>query len=336
MRHNSKILAAVIGALAFTLGACSTDGGTSTGGAGGSNGELPPLESAQNLTVGFSAQQSDHPWTIAFNNSIEDEAEARGHRIITTDAQGSTAKQVADVESLIAQQVDVIIISPREEKPLAEATLKAKDAGIPVFIVDRAVDDSVAQAGDDYVSYIGSDFYEEGRRAGEWLVEQLGGEGTVIEVAGTTGSSAADDRGSGFREAIEGTNIEIVASQDGDFVRDKGRQAMEALIQQHSDADAVFAHNDEMALGSITALQAAGVKPAEDIIVVSVDGQREALQAIIDGTLGATVECNPRFGPAVFDAIEAYAAGEEVPATLINEDQFFDASNAAQAIDDAY
>ncbi len=297
---------------------------------------LPKMKQKSSYVIGFSAQQSDHPWTNALNNSIKTEGAKRGHKVIMTDAQGSTAKQMADVESLIAQGVDAIIITPREERPLAEVTLKAKKAGIPVFIVDRNVDQSVAKAGTDYVAFIGSDFVEEGRMSGRWLVKKLEGSGKVIELAGTTGSSAADDRGSGFREMIKGTGITIVASQDGDFVRDKGRRNMEALIQQYPDADAVFAHNDEMALGAITALQAAGVAPGKDIIIVSVDGQKEALEAIIAGTLGATAECNPRFGKAVFDAIEAYAEGKPVAPFMVNEDKFFDGSNAAVELPNAF
>jgi ABC-type sugar transport system, periplasmic component len=332
----------IAAAMLLTLGlvGCAGADAASSGSAPASSqaaaGSLPKLAKKDSYTIGFSAQQSDHPWTIAFNNSIKDEATARGDKIVITDAQGSTAKQISDVESLIAQQVDVIIISPREEKPLAEATLKARDAGIPVFIVDRAVDSSVAVAGKDYVSYIGSDFYAEGKTAGEWLVKQLPEGGKILELAGTTGSSAADDRGKGFREAINGHNIDIVASQDGNFVRDTGRQMMEAMIQQYPDVDAVFAHNDEMALGGITALEAAGKKPGKDLLVVSVDGEKEGIQAIIDGTLGATVECNPRFGPAVLDAIHAYGNGEAVEPKLINTDQFFDASNAEAALAKAY
>ncbi len=302
----------------------------------GNNGGLPVLEQKDAYVIGFSAQQSDHPWTNALNDSIKNEGTKRGNKVIMTDAQGSTAKQMADVESLIAQGVDVIVITPREERPLAEVTLKAKEAGIPVFIVDRNVDQSVAQAGVDYVAFIGSDFVEEGRMAGRWLVDQLGGKGDIIELSGTTGSSAADDRGTGFRETLEGSEINIVASQDGDFVRDKGRRNMEALIQQYPDIDAVFAHNDEMALGAITALQAAGVAPGKDLIVVSVDGQREALEAIIDGTLGATAECNPRFGKAVYDAIEAYAAGESIAPMMVNKDNFYDSSNAKAELPNAF
>lgn len=330
---------AVLGvAVALLATACTTDSGGSSSSDGGStgSGSLPVLEQADSYTIGFSAQQSDHPWTIALNDSIKDEAESRGHTFVMTDAQGSTAKQVSDVESLIAQQVDVIVISPREEKPLAEVTIKARDAGIPVFIVDRKVDTSVAVPGEDYVAFIGSDFVAEGRAAGEWMVEQLGGEGEIIELYGTTGSSAADDRHTGFMEALEGSGIEIVASQDGDMIRDNGRQLMETLIQQHPDVDGVFAHNDEMMLGGITALEAANKNPGTDIATVSVDGQKEALQAIVDGTLGATAECNPRFGPAVLDAIEAYGAGESVDAEQVNEDSFFGADNAAAELPNAF
>lgn len=330
-----KRLAALVAAVVLLATACTT-GSPSASGGDSTNGTLPVLEQKDSYTIGFAAQQSDHPWTIALNESIKKEAESRGHKFVMTDAQGSTAKQVSDVESLIAQQVDVIVISPREEKPLAEVTLKARDAGIPVFIVDRKVDAAVAAPGKDYVAFIGSDFVAEGRAAGDWLVERLDGKGRIIELYGTTGSSAADDRHKGFMEALEGSAIEIVAAQDGDMIRDNGRQLMETLIQQHPDVDGVFAHNDEMMLGAITALQAANKAPGTGIATVSVDGQKEALQAIIDGTLGATAECNPRFGPAVLDAIEAYGSGKTVQPDQVNKDGFFDLSNAAAELPNAF
>ncbi|MEH1017169.1 ABC transporter substrate-binding protein [Micromonospora sp. CPCC 206060] len=327
-------IAAVFATALLALSAC---GGGGSGDASADAGSGPPkLKQKDSYTVGFAAQQSDHPWTLALAKSIQDEAQKRGHKIVFTDAQGQTAKQVQDVESLIAQGVDAILITPREEGPLARAVIKAHDAGIPVFLIDRSVDKSVAQAGRDYVTFIGSDFVAEGRKAGEWLVKAANGKGKVLELSGTTGSSAAQDRAKGFREAVTGTELEIVATQDGDFVRDKGRQKMEAMIQQHPEATVVFAHNDEMALGAITALEAAGRHPGKDVTVVSIDGQKEALQAIIDGKLGATVECNPRFGPKAFDAIEAYGRGEKVETTMVNDDAFFDASNAAAALPNAY
>ena len=338
--------AALLAVAALTIAACTgggTTGGAPTSGASqaqatsDAGGDGPPkLAQKDSYTVGFATQQADHPWTLAFAKSIQDEAAKRGHKLIITDAQGQTAKQVQDVESLVAQGVDLIILTPREEVPLAQAVLTAKKAGIPVFVIDRNVDQSIAKAGRDYPAFIGSDFVAEGRRAGEWVVEATGGKGKIIELSGTTGSSPANDRAKGFREAIGATELEIVGTQDGEFVRDKGRQKMEAMIAQYPDANVVYAHNDEMALGAITALEAAGKVPGKDILVVSIDGQREALQAIIDGKLEATVECNPRFGPKAFDAIEAYGRGEAIEPFLVNDDKFFDASNAAAELSNAY
>jgi ribose transport system substrate-binding protein len=130
--------------------------------------------------------------------------------------------------------------------------------------------------------------------------------------------------------------MKIVASQSGDFARDKGRQVAETLLQAHPDATAIYAHNDEMAIGAIAAVEAAGKKPGKDIIIVSVDGTRDALQSIVDGKMLATVECNPKFGPKAFETLARYAKGEKIEPWVINTDRFFDKSNASQLIGDAY
>jgi ABC-type sugar transport system substrate-binding protein len=297
----------------------------------------PPIEQKDTYRVGFAQTESNNPWRIAETESMRAEAERLGYQLVYTDAGGSAAKQVADVESMIAQGVDAIFLAPREEVPLARAVLQAKQAGIPVFLLDRRVDPNLAQPGRDYVTFIGSDFIEQGRRAAEWLVEATGGEATIIELEGTTGSSPANDRKSGFDSVIaEHPGMTIVASQSGDFARDMGRQVMETLLLAHPDVTAVYAHNDEMAIGAIAALEAAGRTPGEDVIVVSIDGTRDALQAIIDGTLGATVESSPFFGPIAFETMHQYAAGEEIPEWVVVEDRFFDPSNAAEHLDEAY
>lgn len=299
--------------------------------------ELPKLQKKDTYKVGFAQTESNNPWRIAQTKSMQEEAKKRGWQLVYTDAAGSAAKQVADVNSMIAQGVDAIFLAPREEKPLIPAVMAAKKAGIPVILLDRNVDQSLAKAGEDYVTFIGSDFIEEGRRAAEWLTKTMNGKATIIQLEGTTGSSPANDRAKGFADYIKDhPDMKIVASQSGDFARDKGRQVAETLLQAHPEANAIYAHNDEMAIGAISALEAAGKTPGKDVIIVSIDGTRDALQAIIDGKMGATVECSPFFGSAAYDTLEKYAAGETIPPKIINTDRFFDSSNAKENLAAAY
>lgn len=299
--------------------------------------ELPKLEKKETYKVGFAQTESNNPWRIAQTNSMKAEAEKLGHQLVYTDAAGSAAKQVSDVNSMIAQGVDLIFLAPREEKPLIPAVMAAKKAGIPVILLDRSVDPSLAKAGEDYLTFIGSDFVEEGRRIAEWLIKNANGKTKIIQLEGTTGSSPANDRKKGFDEAIQAAGgFEIVASQSGDFARDKGRQVAEALLQAHPDANVIYAHNDEMAIGAISAVEAAGKVPGKDILILSIDGGKEAVQAVVDGKIAAVVECNPRFGPKAFETMMRYANGETIPPVLINEDKFYDASNAAAELANAY
>jgi galactofuranose transport system substrate-binding protein len=298
--------------------------------------DLPKLKEKKTYKVGFSQTESNNPWRLAETESVKAEAAKRGWQLVYTDAAGSAAKQVADVNSMIAQQVDVILLAPREEKPLVPAVMAAKKAGIPVILLDRRVD-PVAKPGRDYLTFIGSDFVDEGKRAGEWLAKATNGKATIIELEGTTGSSPANDRKKGFDEEIkQHPDMKIVASQTGDFARDKGRQVAETLLQAHPDVTAIYAHNDEMALGAITALEAAGKKPGKDVIVVSIDGEKDGVQAIVDGKMGVSVECNPRLGTKGFEAIEAYAKGEKIPEWIKSDDHLFDETNAKENLTTAY
>jgi ribose transport system substrate-binding protein len=292
--------------------------------------QVPPLEQKESYIIGFSQTESNNPWRLAETASMEKMAADNGWQLVVTDAAGSAAKQVADVESLIAQGVDVIVIAPREEIPLVPAVMAAKNAGIPVILVDRNVDQSLAQAGRDYVTFIGSDFIQQAQIAAEWLKANFNGEvGKIIQLEGTTGSSPANDRAKGFVEAIAGDpRFEIVASQSGDFARDLGRQVTEALILTHPDANIIYAHNDEMAIGAITALEAAGRKPGEDVLVISIDGTCDAMKAILDGKMAITVGSSPFMGPHVAEVIKAYAAGQEIPAWWKITDQTFTPENA--------
>lgn len=297
----------------------------------------PKLAKKATYRVGFAQTESNNPWRLAQTKSMQDEAKRLGYTLVYTDAAGSAAKQVSDVRSMIAQKVDAIFLAPREEKPLAAAVIEARKAGIPVILLDRNVDQAMAKPGQDYVTFIGSDFIKEGNRVGNWLVKQTGGKANIIELEGTTGSSPANDRKKGFNDVIaRNSGMKILASQTGDFARDKGRQVMETLLQAHPDVNVVYAHNDEMALGAVAALQAAGKKPGKDVLVVSIDGEREAVQAIVDGKINYIVECNPKFGPKAFETLKRYAAGEKLGAKLINPDREFSALNAKATVSTAF
>jgi ABC-type sugar transport system substrate-binding protein len=290
---------------------------------------LPPLAKKATYKVGFSQTESNNPWRLAETKSMQDEAKRLGYQLVFTDAAGSSAKQAADVSSMIAQGVDAIFLPPREDKPLVPVILAAKSAGIPVFLIDRDVDHTMAKPGEDYVTFIGSDFINEGNRIADWLVKNANGKSKIIELEGSVGASPANDRKKGFDEIIaKNPAFSIVASQSGDFNRDTGRKVAETLIQAHPDADIIYAHNDEMALGAIAALQAAGKVAGKDVLVISIDGEHDGVQAIIDGKIGAICGCSPLFGPKAFATMADYIAGKPIPAFIKNDDAFFDGSNA--------
>lgn len=299
--------------------------------------ELPKLPKKDKYKVGFAQTESNNPWRLAQTASIKAEAEKRGWQLVYTDAAGSAAKQVADVRSMIAQKVDVILLSPREEKPLIPAVMEAKKAGIPMLLIDRNVDQTLAKGGEDYVAFIGSDFVKEGMQAAEVLTKAVGGKALIIQLEGSTGSSPANDRKKGFEDYIKDyPDMKVIASQTGDFARDKGRQVFETLYQAHPEATALYAHNDEMCMGAIAAMEAAGKVPGKDILIATIDGTKDAAQAVLDGKVVVCVECNPKFGPAAFEAIAKMAAGETLPPRLTNTDRVFTKENVAAYLPEAY
>jgi ABC-type sugar transport system substrate-binding protein len=187
------------------------------------------------------------------------------------------------------------------------------------------------------VTFIGSDFIEQGKRAAEALTEAMNGNARIIQIEGVPGSTPANDRRRGSEDYIKThPGMKIIASQPADFERAKGHQVTETLLQVHPDANAIYAHNDGMALGAISALEAAGKKPGQDFVVVSIDGTRDALQALTEGKLLATVEPSPRFGPKAFETMMRYARGEKIEPWVVVPDRFFDRMNAAQFISEAY
>jgi ribose transport system substrate-binding protein len=292
-------------------------------------------QAAKKLVVGFSQMENNMPWRIAETNSIREEAAKRGIELVYTDAQSQTAKQVSDVEDMIAQGVDYILLAPREEEGLAPALAAAKAAGIPVILIDRA---AKGEAGVDYVTLIASDFIEEGKRTAQWIIDNHGTKGNIVVLEGTQGASAATERQIGFEEVMKNyPDMKIIAQQTADFTRADGQKVMENFIQAHGkNINFVYAHNDEMAIGAIQAIKAAGMVPGKDIILTSIDGEKDALQAIIAGELGVSVECSPFFGPIAFDTIAKLEAGEKVPTFIKNEDRLFDATNAEEFVNSAF
>jgi ABC-type sugar transport system substrate-binding protein len=298
--------------------------------------QAPELAAKPTYTVAFSQNASNNPWRLAETKSMQEEADKQGVQLTVTDANNQQSKQIADIQGLIAQKPDALFIAPITEQ-IGNVVTEAAAAGIPVFLLDRDVDHDVATPGKDFVTVIQSDFVQEGKRAAVQMAKATGGDAKIIELEGTTGASPAIDRKKGFDEAIkECSGMKIVVSQDADFTRAKGQSVAETLLQSHPDATAIYAHNDEMALGAIAAVKAIGKVPGKDIKVVSIDGESDGLKAVDAGDLYATVECSPRFGPLAFQTMMDYAAGKPVPTLIINEDQLFTKDNAADNIAKAY
>jgi galactofuranose transport system substrate-binding protein len=318
-------LAALAAETLLALGACSSEPPSSGEGDGGSGSDL--------ITVGFSQVGAESGWRSANTMSIKEAlTKENGFDLSFSDAQQKPENQISAIRNYIAQGVDVIAFSPIVETGWDAVLEEAKAAGIPVVLTDRAVDTTVEDA---YVSFIGSDFVEEGVRSGQWAVEQFDGEGyKVVELQGTTGSAPAIDRQNGFADAIAGSDLEVIDSQTGDFTRDGGKKVMEGFLTAHDEIDLVFAHNDDMGLGAVEAIEAAGLVPGEDIKIITIDGVKDGMQALADGKFNYIVECNPLLGPDLAEIIKKTVAGEPVEARIVTHDEAFDQEGAQAALPD--
>lgn len=287
-------------------------------------------KSPRDLVVGYSQIGAESEWRTANTNSIKEEAERLGVELIFSDAQQKQENQIKAIRSFIAQQVDVIGVSPLVETGWDDVFQEAKDAGIPIILVDRRA----RVTADLYVTFVGSDFVEEGKNAGRVMAGLLAGRGHIVELMGTLDSAPANDRYVGFRQIMKDyPAIKIIDSQSGDFTKAKGKEVMEEFLQRYgSEIDAVYAHNDDMAVGAIKAIEAYGLKPGPDIKIVSVDAARGAFEAMIAGKLNATVECNPLLGPQFFDLALKVVNGEEVPKQIKSEETIFFSHNAAEIL----
>jgi galactofuranose transport system substrate-binding protein len=321
---KSKVFAgiALLGAMTLAATACSS-GSPAASGDGGD----------ETITVGFAQTGSESGWRSANTESMKAAfSEDEGFELIFNAADNDPAAQISAVRDFISRGVDAIVVAPIVEDGWDDVLQEASDAGIPVILEDRTV-----TAPDDlYAAWVGLDFKREGVMAGEWAAETFGDTPTkMVVLEGTTGSAPANDRAEGFAEAIEGTGIETIDSQTGDFTRDGGKTVMEGFIQKYGveGIDLLYAHNDDMALGAIEAIEAAGGVPGEDIQIVSIDAVKDGMQALVDGKINYIVECNPLLGDLAAGLVRDVLAGEDVEKTHFVEDQTFTQEQAAEVID---
>jgi galactofuranose transport system substrate-binding protein len=296
-------------------------------------GLLPVSAWAQKpIVLGFSQVGAESEWRTANTESIKSAAKDAGIELKFSDAQQKQENQIKAIRSFIAQKVDVIAFSPVVESGWETVLREAKAAKIPVVLTDRSVNVKDTSL---YVSFMGSDFVEEGRKAGRWLVEKMkgtSGQVNIVELQGTVGSAPAIDRKKGFEEIIKADpKFKIIRSQTGDFTRAKGKEVMEAFLKaEGKKINVLFAHNDDMAIGAIQAIEEAGMKPAKDITIISIDAVKGAFEAMMAGKLNVSVECSPLLGPQLMAAVKDIKAGKPVQKRIVTEEGIFPMEVAAK------
>jgi len=276
------------------------------------------------ITMGFSQVGAESGWRTANTKSIQEAAQAAGVDLKFSDAQQKQENQISAIRSFIAQKVDIIAFSPVVVSGWDPVLQEAKRAKIPVILTDRAVDSKDTSL---YKTFIGSDFILEGKKAGEWLVKEYQGKSetvNIVELQGTTNSAPANERRSGFADVIKSDpKFKVIASQDGDFKRINGKEVMTAFLRAHPDIDVLFAHNDDMGLGAIEAIEAAGKKPGVDIKIITVDAIKDGMTALAANKINFIVECSPLLGPQLMDLAKKVLNGETIPTRVVTEETTF-------------
>ena len=282
-----------------------------------------PAADASQVILGFSQLGSESAWRLGNTKSVQEAAKRAGVQLMYENAEQKQEKQINAIRSFIAYQVDVIAFSPNVEDGWDNVLGEAKQAGIPVLVTDRRIktaDESL------FVGFIGSGFYEGGRRAGRFPLEKMkdAEHVNIVEISGTVDSTPMRARGEGFREVLDGdTRFTILESVSGDFLRSKGKECMQGLLIRHKDIDVLYSHNDAMTLGAIEAIEAVGLTPGKDIVIITVDGEQAAIDLLKAGKLNCVVECNPMIGDKIMELAKKLAAGETIPRDTYTEEQVF-------------
>ncbi|MCU1684703.1 MAG: rbsB [Amycolatopsis sp.] len=359
LRRRRAQVTVLLAAMASTvaLGGCakSENSGAAPSSSGGPAASAAPSQAAagpgctltqtgypkvdlKTAVIGFSqSEKEDNPFRITETQSIKDQAAKLGipaAHLLTTNAQSDLNKQISDIKSMLDKGAQLLIVAPLNSDGLQPAFDAAKAKKVPVVTIDRQVSSPVCT---DYLTFIGSNFVEQGKRAADEMIRVTGGTGKVAVLLGSSGNNVTTDRTAGFKDQLAtAKGLSVIAEQTGAFDRSKGQSVMEQLIQSHPDITAVYAENDEMGIGAVNALKAAGKNPGKDIKVVSVDGTHNAVQLIVDGSYNAVIESNPRFGNLAFQALQDFEDGKSVPAKVIITDDQYDETNAAQKVGNSF
>ncbi len=296
-------------------------------GLAGCAGKQEPAGDNSSVVVGFSQLGAESSWRIANTASMEQAAREAGYSLMMENANQKQEKQIDAIRSFIAYRVDVIVFSPIVETGWDNVLLEAKQAGIPVILMDRMIDtrdDSL------YASYVGADFYAEGRRAGEYLIRKADAMNAehmnIVEICGTKDSTPMRDRQRGFMDVIsEDARFAVIDSVDGDFLRSKGEECAEQLLEKYGEdgIDVIYSHNDSMTLGVLDVLERKGISPGKDILLITVDGEKEAVDALKAGKINCVVQCTPNLGPAAMGLVQDLTAGREISKVTHPEESMF-------------
>ncbi|WP_037604217.1 ABC transporter substrate-binding protein [Streptacidiphilus rugosus] len=361
LRAKTPVAALLAAGLCLTAAACTNAGSTTASGGSSASAEnsaaaqqvvspsasaagpactyqsygggVPKLDITDGRTiVGFSQSEStSNPFRATETSSIEAQAKKLGVKLIERNANADVNAQNSQIEDMIAQGAKVLSVAPENSDGLGPALAQAKAKKIPVLTIDRTVTGSACS---DFVAFIGSNFYGQAQIAADDLAGATDSTAHVAILSGTPGNNVSTDRTNGFLDEVKAKypNIQVVASQTGNFDQTDGQKVMEQLLQAHPDINAVYAENDEMALGAIQAIRSAGKTPGKDIKIVSIDGIQQAVQDVVAGQLVADIETNPRFGPLAFQSLQDLYGGTGVQSKVIIKDGHFTSANAQQAL----